>query len=396
MPILAQDELRMLLPKGEITALTVDTNIFDEKQLQFSSATLQTLGRLNGRGFLFMLTSTVCKEVTGHLEEAASQSFRSAKKEIGKALRVFETKEPTREEILDQITGGRTPDQVSQEHFNQYLKDAGCEILDDAELVDTASLFDDYFAARAPFGSGKKKSEFPDALALNALERTATNRAIGILVVSKDGDWENFCRNSRQLFLVEDIERALALVANASPVLRKSVFDWLEDVEGGRLELRSRIDKMVEFMEFDVTAYPSAGECELDVWAGELQDIVWPRENDIDIIEVEPQEGGNGLNLVVSLPLVLDVKIPIDISFFIWDSFDKESIPMGGRTVEVDQQINTEAIITFNIDEHGTETAQVALVDVEIDTREYRIQLGEVDLLDPEDCYLSDEEPGGE
>ena len=152
---------------------------------------------------------------------------------------------------------------------------------------------------------------------------------------------------------------------------------------------------MVEFMEFDVTAYPSAGECELDVWAAELQEIAWPRENDIDIIEVEPREGGNGLNLVVSLPLVLDVEIPIDISFFVWDSIDKEAIPMGGRTVEVNQQINTEAIITFKIEEQRAEKAQIAFVNVEIDAREYHIQLGEIDLLGPEDYYLSDEQPGG-
>lgn len=394
MPILDQDELRTLLSNGGITALTVDTNIFDEKQLQLNSATLQALSRLNGRGFLFMLTDTVCKEVLAHLEEVASQSFRSTRKEIGKALRVFETRKPTRDQILDLITGSRTPDQVAQEHFRKYLTDSGCEILDDAGLVDTASLFEDYFSARAPFGSGKKKSEFPDALALNALERTATNRAMGILVVSKDSDWEKFCRNSAQLYLVEDIERALALVANAPPVLRKSVFGWLENEAAEGDELRSHLVKFVELMELDATAYPSSGECELEIWAGELQGIAWPRENDIDIIEVEPQEDAKEVNLVVSLPLVLDVKVPVDINFFVWDSFDRESIPMGGRTLEVNRQFDTEAIITFNIREQEAERPQISFVDIEIDIRDYHIELGEVSPFEPEDYYLDDEEPG--
>ena len=188
MPILDEDELRTLLSEGGIAALTVDTSIFDEKQLQLNSATLQALARLNGRGFLFVLANTVGKEVIRHLEEAASQSFISARKGIGQALRAFGTKDPTRDELLNQITGGRTPTLVAQEYFDQYTKDSGCEILDDAGLVDTGTLFRDYFARRAPFGAGKKKSEFPDALALNALERTAVDRGISILVVSKDFD----------------------------------------------------------------------------------------------------------------------------------------------------------------------------------------------------------------
>ena len=396
MPILDENGLHALLSEGEIAALTVDTSIFYQKQFQLNSATLQALARLNGRGFPFLLANTVCKEVINHIERVASQALSSAKKGIGQALRAFETKEPTREHLLGQITGGRNAKQVAQENFRQYLADAGCEILDDAGLVDTESLFEDFFAARAPFGTGKKKSEFPDALALNALERTATKRGVGILVVSKDSDWAKFCRDSRQLYLVKDIERALGLVANAPPVLRKSVLGWLESDAAGGDEIRSHMAKLVEFMEFDASAYPSFGECELDVWAGELQDINWPRENDIDIIEFEPPEDGNGLNLVVSLPIILDVKIPIDISFSIWDGVDKESMPMGSRWVEVAEQVDTEAIITFKFDEQGGGKSRFTFLDVEIDAKAYHIELGEVDVLEPEDYYLDDEEPVGD
>ena len=396
MPILDENVLRALLSKGEITALTVDTNIFYEMQFQLNSATLQALVRLNARAFPFLLANTVCKEVTSHIERSTSQAFILARKGIGQALHAFETKKPTRHQLLAQITGGRNPKQVAQEKFRQYLNDAGCEILDDEGLVDTGSLFEDYFAARAPFGAGKKKSEFPDALALNALERTATNRAIGILVVSKDRDWEKFCRRSKNLYLVKDLDRALGLVADAPPVLKKSVLDWLESEAAAGDEVRSRLAKLVEFMELDASAYPSSGECDLDIWAGELQDITWHPENDIDVIEYEPQEDAKALNLVVSVPIVLDVKIPIDISFSVWDGFDKESVPMGSRWVEVAEQIDTQAVITFNIDEPGTERAELTFLDVEINAMAHHVDLGEIDLFEPEDYYLEDQEQVGE
>ena len=396
MPIVDEDQLRTLLSKGGISALTVDTCIFDEKKLQFNSPPLQALAKLNGRGFRFMLPNTVGNEVIRHLEEEASASFKSARREIGQALRAFGTKDPTRDELLNQITGARTPTQVAEQYFGQYVKDSGCEILNDAELVDTGTLFGDYFTGRAPFGSGKKKNEFPDALALNALERTACDRGFGILIVTKDRDWKEFCRNSQHLYLITSIERALALVANAPRVLRKSVLDWLEDETLGGANLESHLAEKVQLMDFGAIAYPSLGQCELDVWAGELQGVILPEGDDIDIIEVEHQEDRNWLRLVVSVPLVMVAKIPVDVNFFIWDSVDKESLSMGGRTIEFDDEIATEATIALDIFEQGTEDEEIVFVDVEIVSDYHEVDLGEVDLFEKEEYDFDDGEPLGE
>ena len=396
MPIVDEDGIRTLLAKGDIAALSVDTCIFDEKKLQLNAPSLQALAKLNDRGFRFVLPNTVGNEVTRHLEEEASKSLKSARKEIGQALRAFGTKDPTRDNLLNQITGERTPTQVAEEDFAQYVKDSGCEILNDTELVDSGKLFDDYFGGRAPFGTGRKKDEFPDALALNALERTAINRGIDILVVSKDGDWEEFCGNSDHLYLITDIERALSLVTDAPPVMRKSVFDWMEDDARGNADLRSRVTEEVELMDFGAIGYPSFGECELDVWAGALQGMTLPEENEIDIIEFEREKELNRLRLVVSLPLFLDVKIPVEVSFHIWDKSDKESFPMGGRWIEADEEIATEATITFEIYNQGTEDEEIIFVDVDVDANHHEVELGEIDVFEPEDYDVDDRKPPGE
>ena len=393
MPIVDDDQLRNFLAEGGIAALTVDTGTFDEKQLQLHSATLQALARLNGRGFLFVLANTVCNEVIRHLEDAASQSYRAARTGIGQALRAFGTKDPTRAELLHQITGGRTPTQIAHEYFGQYMSDSGCELLDDAGLVDTAALFGDYFAGRAPFGVGKKKSEFPDALALNALERTAIARGIGILVVSKDRDWKEFCRRSDHLYHITDTDRALALVANAPRVLRKSILDWLEDDARGGADLQSNVASKLLDAEFTADGYASFGECELYVWAAELKSIIWPGEDELDIIEFEPQEDANRLPLVLSLPLLLVANIPVEVSFSIWDGIDKESISMGGRMIEFDDEIDAQATITLDICNPGTADEEIVLVDVEIDASDYEIDLGQIDVFESEDFEFDDEEP---
>ena len=149
-------------------------------------------------------------------------------------------------------------------------------------------------------------------------------------------------------------------------------------------------------MEFSANAYPSFGECELYVWAADLQSITWPREDEIDIIEFEPQEDQNLVRLVVSLPLVLVANIPVEVSFSIWDSIDKESFQMGGRTVEVAEKLDTQATVTFDIYNQGTDDEEIVFVDVEVDANEYEIDLGEIDHFEPEDYNFDDEEPRGE
>ena len=63
MPLIDEDQLRTLVSEGDISALTIDTNIFVEKGLQFKSTTLQSISQIKGRGFEFLLSDTVVKEV---------------------------------------------------------------------------------------------------------------------------------------------------------------------------------------------------------------------------------------------------------------------------------------------------------------------------------------------
>ena len=149
----------------------------------------------------------------------------------------------------------------------------------------------------------------------------------------------------------------------------------------------------VEAIEVEANAIPSIGQCELYAWAGELESIAWPREDEIDIIEFTSHEEGKVFRLIVSFPVVLFAKVPVEVSFSFWDSVDKELLPMGGRTIELDEEIVTEATITFDVKDQGTESEEIALVDVEISTKNYEVDLGEIDVFEPEDYCPDCEEP---
>ena len=56
----------------------------------------------------------------------------------------------------------------AQSVFNDFLADAQSQVIG-VKNADVESIVDAYFLGDPPFGLGKKKSEFPDAITLNVL-----------------------------------------------------------------------------------------------------------------------------------------------------------------------------------------------------------------------------------
>ncbi len=74
---------------------------------------------------------------------------------------------------------------------------------------DAVGVFADYFARQAPFGEGKKKSEFPDSFAMKGLLRYAQAMGCKIGVVSEDGDWKAACLDHDELILCSSLEQVV-------------------------------------------------------------------------------------------------------------------------------------------------------------------------------------------
>ncbi len=391
MPIVNDDQIKALLAEGRITAISIDTSIFDQKRLQLNSATMQALAGLKDHPFIFLLSKTVAKEVLAHLERAAVEALQSAKKAIGQALFAFETDRPEREALLGQISGGRTPEEAANQRWDTFIKDTGCEVLTDTVLVTVAKIYDSYFSGQPPFGSGRKKDEFPDALALYALEQTAADRGIEILVVSKDDDWKSYCETSPRLYHMPEIERALALITDAPLNLQKSIATWLTTSEASLADFVGNISACVELLDFTVNAHPNYGEAETSAWAGRLQRLEWPDEEEIDIIELLEAEESGVLRVVVSLPLHLIVEVTVELVFSIWDSEDKTSHGLGSRIIEVEKEIYVRTNVTLDVQCFGEKGEKVTFVESELEDWHYEIELGDINVFEHED-YLDEAE----
>lgn len=384
MPNTEDEVLSKLLADGVITAMSFDTNIFDEKGGQLSAPALQAVGKLKHRKFGFLLSETVAKEITDHLVKDAEKALVATRKALGDALAAFDTKKPGRDELLHIVSGGQTAVAAATRRFAEYVAETGCEIVDDPALANMRKVFDDYFAGNPPFGSGAKKNEFPDAIALSALEVEAARRNTHFLVVSKDGDWRKSCERSERVHLLPELERALDLI-NAPPViLKETVQTWLEEGQDGRGEVRGFLSNDIERVDFSVTGNATSGEMEADAYAGELKEVLWPDRDEIDIIELGEEE--NGITPVtLSFPMLLTVKVPIELSFSVWDSVDREAVGMGGRSVEVERDIDARAVLSIRLHGLGSEEPEVELADCEFEFDYEEIDLGDVDVFEEED-----------
>ena len=60
-------------------------------------------------------------------------------------------------------------------------------------------VFEKYFATKPPFGTGNKKSEFPDAFVVNGLVEWTQKNAEPLYVISGDKPFQNACQPHKTL-----------------------------------------------------------------------------------------------------------------------------------------------------------------------------------------------------
>jgi len=118
-----------------------------------------------------------------------------------------------------------------------FFRGSGIDVLTIAS-VDLAAVVDDYFDGKPPFGEGKKKSEFPDAIAANALLKYAEEQGCMIAVLSEDEDWLRLCDESDRLVWCSSLEQVVEHSQHAEAVLHEQIREMLEH---HRSELESAV-----------------------------------------------------------------------------------------------------------------------------------------------------------
>ncbi|MFL1802814.1 PIN domain-containing protein [Plesiomonas shigelloides] len=191
----------------ETRNLFIDTQYFVKNNFDFSSTAFITLKSLcENEELKYFITSVVQQEVESRIAlsiKNALNSLQSFKKKaqilstIDNALLAPLFSEFNEDELAEKVTDA----------FNKYNTDCKCEYIK-ATAINPEMLLDLYFSKKPPFGEGKKKAEFPDAISLLSLESH-----LGInekaYVISEDNDLKTYCDANHRLIFIDSLEKLL-------------------------------------------------------------------------------------------------------------------------------------------------------------------------------------------
>ena len=196
----------------------IDTEVFRSKNYQFGEHTLQQLEEhLEHNRLHLLLPSITVNEIKHQIREKSNEAHSKLKNFQKDAMFLRNAPNLPCYHIFQKVSS----DQIYHEaieRFEEFLRNSQVEIVS-FEGVKLEDVFDKYFLSDAPFGSGKKKSEFPDAFALEAVMKTAERRQHELYIISNDGDLKKYVENKQHLHYLKTIEELLDLVVRTEEIL---------------------------------------------------------------------------------------------------------------------------------------------------------------------------------
>jgi hypothetical protein len=308
----------------------LDTSAIVAQNFDFRSPALVALEKLARDGEARLLvTSITIREVESNIRD------RIATAET--ALTRVKTNHPILKNIPDisvqailaPFDAARAAGQLI-DAFSEYRQRTGTEIVP-LTSASAEEVFDSYFARRPPFGDGKKKSEFPDAFTISALESWCRSRKEKAYVAATDPDVAGFCENSEWLVHLARAGEYVELFHRESAAMRlveESAQERVEDLTGSISRAFEGCGFYLHDLEGDV--------------------------NGVDVLDVEIEE----LSLlkveaaVAQFEVTAAIKFLAEISYDdpesgFWDSEDK--VMIGMETVNAEVERTVEVTLTADV-----------------------------------------------
>ena len=310
----------------------LDTEAFVRAGLNFDGTSLGRLRELARLGHVRLYVSEVVRqEVRRQLSEKASELTKHVRSAT-ESTRVLGRRQGEVVRLLEEVSSEGAQERFV-EGFETFVHDAEVAVLP-IDGVSAGTLCKWYFAGTAPFGSGTKKAEFPDAISLLALLDHASKFDARFDVVSGDRDHERFCALHEALTsfdtinaLVDELERTRVAKADALSAYLRS------DDAALRASVRDALTRIE--LEFDD---PEVLDAEV-----ELLDLVAVEGTIVEVLDAEDDPA----LVAVSARVTFDAEVRgEDVSRAVWDKEDGRhigSIAFEDRyRVEVDQEFTLE------------------------------------------------------
>ncbi len=349
----SHQEISQKLQQRKLSAIVIDTTEFDGRKLKLHSGLLNRLDEFSFAGIQFLMPDVIYRELLSHLIEHAESIQTNILNALGTASDCWELSSDAATQIKETIFQSKSPEDQAKERLGRYLHKTQCNILPAEENARMTPLINLYFDAQPPFeAQGKKKSEFPDAIALLTVDQWATDNDACVLVVSRDKGWLDYCKNSDKLIPLKHLQLAFGYLETLQAKAQITCDAFMQLYGLGKeasleSDLHDALQHSIGDLTIDVQA-ATADSYEDEVLGVTIKDYELQTigDNDGMIIPISysPKK------IIVSVNVLANVTVTIEFKFFKFDSIDRDYIPFGSNTARIDTEAQLECLITLDGD----------------------------------------------
>lgn len=342
-------------------ALTIDTQTVYANGRHLDRGLVGQLDQYKDGLIQVILSEVVVREINSMLITKAKTTLDALEKAIREGFgngQISEEQRATLEGLNKSIS---SPEDHAKKQLKSFFEATGAQVIP-AEKASVNDVLGAYFKKRPPFSSQGKKDEFPDAISLMSLEAWAKENNKKILAVSNDGDWKSFAAQSDWIDCIDDLGAAMSALEAAAAAAEVEARALLSRVASGDLPdlevalsngLNDALERESPYVEFDG---PMPGEDEGASLSLVDYEIAGIDEGTTEITIVRVRADG----FVMRVPISIVANALVDISFSIYDSIDKDHVPMGSTSVE--REIEFEAFALVDCYRYEGETEDGAKV----------------------------------
>jgi hypothetical protein len=352
-------------------ALTFDTHTVISNGFDFDGGLLAQLKQFKGGPVQIVVSDVVVREIEKHLTEhtkrARDAMINSHRTGVRFGL-ASEKKSPSAE--IDAAP-------IAKERTKAFLSSIGATVLS-TEEVSLEAVLTRYFDQSPPFlGERGKQKEFPDAIALMALDAWATKSKKELLAVSGDGDWKAYAETSPNISHTSDLAEAMQGFQDNLAAATTAIQKLLETIEAKPESELGDLFNILLTIAVEDTAFDADGD---SMYTTELTSI------EVDVDDWSFSRKGKALPFkIVSLHGDLStIEIPVrisvtaDVSFLLsaYDSIDKDYVELGDLSVKRSIAFETSILVTFK---GKLESNLVTVEQIELLETGITLQMGNLD-----------------
>lgn len=376
MPSLTEQEIKDKIDAGEIAAISIDTNVFHRYGYDLESAELLALDQFSGGPISFVVSDIVVGEVKARMHG----NIMNATDELRRALRKYQQSRRLERKVIGEAEANLAladdVDQAVADRWDNFVSAADAKYVTAGQHLNGDSLVTHYFETKAPFeASGKKKEEFPDAIALLELEALGEEQQKYILAVSNDNGWTDFASSADWVVVVKELRPLLSLFHQADKFVLNRTIGFLNMPETALgHELVSKIQNFVDDLDPNIDA---STYLPFDVdFQGATYDNHAPlEEQDGAIVDSDDE------SVTMTIDILVNSTFAASFAFSVHDSIDDDYVSLGSTYEETESSFEIKVVLQV-FREAGPEDESITM---EVEASRYvSVDFGEIEPFSDE------------